>query len=162
MDLCAKAEIPRSFVNAMLTENVRKSLSTEAQQNEILSVSLDGMKFGHLNGQRTRCSVSPRDLGGPAKFAPTIRVNMLTAESARKLAQERKKVVVVLGTANGPLATFAGTTAAKTALQQGAGLAEAQKRATEEVSKLLQRTGEIFASLQKVAQEACEGRGEIA
>ena len=26
MELCAKAEIPRSLVNAMLTENVRKSL----------------------------------------------------------------------------------------------------------------------------------------
>ena len=164
MALCDKAEIPRSLLNAMLAESVRNSLESEAQNNQILSVSLEGARFSNPGGgaPRARYSVSALDLGGPPRFSPALRINMTTAASAHELAQAKKRVNLVLGTVLTPLVKVTGTTAAKTTLQQGAGLAEARKKITQEVDKKLQITGAILASLREVAQDAGEGRGEVA
>ena len=161
--LCEKAEIPRSILNNMLTEHVRNSPDIEAQNNQILSVSLEGTRFANQAGAelRTRYSLSALDLGAQ-RFSPTIRINMASAASAAELAKSKKRVNLVVGAKLSPLITVTGTTAARTALQQGAGLAAARKRATQEVDKKLQMTGAIFASLREVVLNAGEGRGDIA
>ena len=161
--LCDKAEIPRSLFNAMLAENVKNSPGMETYSSNILSVSLDCAKFATLsNEQRVRCSLSPLDWAGQPNFSPTLRINMRDAAWAHKLARAQEKLVFELGQKLQGCLQFAGTTAAKTALQQEAGLGAARKRATDEVAKKLQRTDDILTLLHDVAKEAKAGRGEIA